>query len=153
MKYLEVRKARIEIIPMIDIMFFLLVFFIMITLHMIPNAGLRTQLPSSSSAQSLVPPNVTVSIADDGGVSVDGKSMTPEALTAMLAARPDPGHTVVTVAGAAQAHIQRLVAVMDACRTAGVSQVALAAQPTATPVAQPGAQPAPQSGTQAAAPQ
>jgi len=33
MKYFEARKARIEIIPMIDIMFFLLVFFIMITAH------------------------------------------------------------------------------------------------------------------------
>ena len=52
MNYFEAKKARIEIIPMIDIMFFLLVFFIMITLHMIPNAGLKTQLPSSASARS-----------------------------------------------------------------------------------------------------
>ena len=131
MKYFEPRKARIEIIPMIDIMFFLLVFFIMITLHMIPNAGLRTQLPSSATTQSLPPPQVTVTLAADGSVSVDGRMLSPVQLTALLAARADAAHTVVTIAGSKQAQIQHLVAVMDACRAAGVSQIALAAQPVA----------------------
>ncbi|HTJ95292.1 MAG TPA: biopolymer transporter ExbD [Pararobbsia sp.] len=132
MKYFDARKARIEIIPMIDIMFFLLVFFIMITLHMIPDAGLRTQLPSSSSTQTLPPASETVALAEDGTLSVDGKSMTTGQLTSLLAARPDAARTVVTIAGAAKAQIQRLVTVMDACRAAGVSQVSLAAQPAAS---------------------
>jgi biopolymer transport protein ExbD len=131
MKYFEARKARIEIIPMIDIMFFMLVFFIMITLHMIPNAGLRTQLPSSTSTQSLPPPKVTVTLATDGSLSVDGRTMSAAALTAMLAARPDPAHTVVTIAGAQDAQLQKLVTAMDACRSAGVTQISLAAQPAA----------------------
>lgn len=130
MKYFEVKKARIEIIPMIDIMFFLLVFFIMITLHMIPNAGLRTQLPASTSAQSLPPPKVTVTLSADGDISVDGRSLSAADLTAMLSARPDRAHTVVTIAGSKQAQLQKLVTVMDACRAAGVTQVSLAAQPS-----------------------
>lgn len=129
MKYFETKKARIEIIPMIDIMFFLLVFFIMITLHMIPNAGLRTQLPSSASAQSLPPPKVTVTLTSDGALSVDGRALSAADLTAMLAARPDPSHTIVTIAGSKEAQLQKLVTVMDACRAAGVTQVSLAAQP------------------------
>ena len=131
MKYFEARKARIEIIPMIDIMFFLLVFFIMITLHMIPNAGLRTQLPSSASAASLPPPKVLVTLSADGSLSVDGQTLSPAGLTALLAKREDAQRTVVTIAGSAQAQIQKLVTVMDACRAAGVSQIALAAQPAA----------------------
>ncbi|WP_233800056.1 ExbD/TolR family protein [Paraburkholderia sp. HP33-1] len=131
MKYFEVRKARIEIIPMIDIMFFLLVFFIMITLHMIPNAGLRTQLPSSATSQSLPPPQVTVTLASDGSLSVDGRTLNLAQLTTLLAARTDVSHTVVTIAGSKEAQIQHLVSVMDACRAAGVSQIALAAQPVA----------------------
>jgi biopolymer transport protein ExbD len=119
-KYFEARKARIEIIPMIDIMFFMLVFFIMITLHMIPNAGLRTQLP---------PPKVNVTLAADGSVSVDGRTLSTADLTALLAKRPDPAHTVVTIAGAKDAQLQKLMNVMDACRAAGVTQVSLAAQP------------------------
>ncbi|MDA8114755.1 MAG: biopolymer transporter ExbD, partial [Acidithiobacillus sp.] len=46
MRYFEARKGRIEIIPMIDIMLFLLVFFIMITLRMIPASGISTRLPT-----------------------------------------------------------------------------------------------------------
>ncbi|MEK6346934.1 MAG: biopolymer transporter ExbD [Burkholderia sp.] len=130
MRYFEARKARIEIIPMIDIMFFLLVFFIMITLHMIPNAGVRTQLPSSASAASLPPPAVTVALGQDGAVSVDGRTLTPAQLTALLAARPDPGQLAVTIAGAKDAQLQTLMTVMDACRAAGVSHIALAAQPS-----------------------
>ncbi|MGF6371162.1 biopolymer transport protein ExbD [Paraburkholderia sp. RAU6.4a] len=131
MKYFEARKARIEIIPMIDIMFFLLVFFIMITLHMIPNAGLRSQLPSSATAQALPPPQVTVTLATDGSLSVDGRTLSLAQLTTLLAARTDVAHTVVTIAGSKRAQIQHLVSVMDACRAAGVSQIALAAQPVA----------------------
>lgn len=129
MKYFEARKARIEIIPMIDIMFFLLVFFIMITLHMIPNAGLRTQLPASASAQSLPPPNVPVTLAADGSVSVDGRTLSTADLTALLAKRRDPAHTAVTIAGAKDVPLQKLMNVMDACSAAGVTQVSLAAQP------------------------
>ncbi|MGF6970776.1 biopolymer transport protein ExbD [Paraburkholderia sp. WC7.3g] len=129
MRYFEARKARIEIIPMIDIMFFMLVFFIMITLHMIPNAGLRMRLPSSASAQSVPPPKVTVTLAADGSVSVDGHTFSTADLTALLAKRPDPAHTVVTIEGAWDAQLQKLVNVMDACRAAGVTQVSLAAQP------------------------
>ncbi|WP_206997146.1 ExbD/TolR family protein [Trinickia mobilis] len=131
MKYFEARKARIEIIPMIDIMFFLLVFFVMITLHMIPNAGLRTQLPSSATTQSLPPPKVTVALFADGSLSVDGQMLSTTQLTAMLAARADAAHTAVTITGSKEAQIQKLVAVMDACRAAGVTQIALAAQPVA----------------------
>lgn len=112
-------------------MFFLLVFFIMITLHMIPNAGLKTQLPSSASAVALPPPKVTVTLSTDGRMSVDGRALTSAQLTAMLSARPDASHTVVSIAGSKAAQIQDLVTVMDACRAAGVSQIALAAQPAA----------------------
>ncbi|WP_240158933.1 MULTISPECIES: biopolymer transporter ExbD [Burkholderiaceae] len=129
MKYFEARKARIEIIPMIDIMFFLLVFFIMITLHMIPNAGLRTQLPASSSTQELPPAKVTVTLAEDGTLSVDGRTMALGELTAMLQARPDAAHTAVTIVGAKGARIQQLVSLMDACRAAGISQISMATQP------------------------
>ena len=41
------KKARIEIIPMIDVMMFLLVFFVLISLNVIPAQGLKTSLPKS----------------------------------------------------------------------------------------------------------
>jgi biopolymer transport protein ExbD len=64
-------------------------------------------------------------------LSVDGQTLSTAQLTAMLAARPDVAHTAVTIAGSKEAQLQKLVAVMDACRAAGVTQIALAAQPAA----------------------
>ena len=72
-----------------------------------------------------------MTLSTDGSLSVDGHTMSPDQLTAMLAARPDAAHTVVTIAGASEAQVQKLVTAMDACRAAGVSQIALAAQPVA----------------------
>src|SRR5262247_636451 len=47
------KRARIEIIPLIDIIFFLLATFIMVSLSMSKNQGVKVALPTASSAQSL----------------------------------------------------------------------------------------------------
>ncbi len=127
MKYFETRKARIEIIPMIDIMFFLLVFFIMITLHMIPDAGIASRLPTSSSAKAMPKPQITLSV-DSHGVIHDGSlQLTAAQLTAVLRNKPDPATLQVVLAGDRDTSLQQLMRVMDACRNAGVSRIGLAA--------------------------
>lgn len=132
MKYFEARKGRIEIIPMIDIMLFLLVFFILTTLHMIPDAGINSQLPNSSTAQAMPKPKITLAIDKDGVIHYDHKTLTPAALTSMLKTRPKPGDLQVTVAGDKDTSLQALMKVMDACRHAGVTHIGLAAQPGET---------------------
>jgi biopolymer transport protein ExbD len=121
------RKARVEIVPMIDIMFFLLVFFIMITLRMIPATGVASQLPRSGTAEQMPRPDVIVTLKQDGSVLIDDKPIALDALTRQLAAG-DVSKTAVTIAGAASASVQQLMAVIDACRTAGVTQIGLAAK-------------------------
>ncbi|MDR3435207.1 biopolymer transporter ExbD [Telmatospirillum sp.] len=127
MRYLEQRKARIEIVPMIDIMFFLLVFFVMVVLRMIPSSGLATQLPHSSTAQQIPHPKVLVAVADDGSTTVDNQAISLVDLTRRLASG-NAGETAVTIASGKSVTVQQLMAVMDACRTAGVTQLGLAAQ-------------------------
>lgn len=128
MRYFETRRARIEIIPMIDIMLFLLVFFAIVTLHMIPASGVRTRLPRSTTSQPIPHPDVVVSLASDGSITVDHKTLTLAQLTARLkSARP--GKMRVTIAGAGKASLQSLMNVMDACRKAGVTRIGLAARP------------------------
>lgn len=79
------RKARVEIIPMIDVMMFLLVFFVLISLNVIPALGLKTRLPSSSTAQDLKPQTkAVITIAKDDVIQVDGENTTLDALTARL---------------------------------------------------------------------
>ncbi len=127
MRYFDRKKARIEIIPMIDIMFFLLVFFIMIKLHMIPSAGLATSRPSSSTAITLPRPKVIVALSPDGTITTGGRTLSAVQLTAFLENR-NPTHDDVTIEGAKQASIQSLVTVMDACRAAGVEHIGLEAR-------------------------
>jgi biopolymer transport protein ExbD len=127
--FFETKKGRIEIIPMIDIMFFLLVFFVMITLRMIPATGIASKLPRSSTAVTIERPKIIISLLADGEIVVEDQKMTADQLTSYLLAR-DPAHANVTIAGAKEASLQYLVIVMDAARSAGVTQIGIAAKNT-----------------------
>jgi biopolymer transport protein ExbD len=129
MRYFEPRKARIEIIPMIDVMLFLLVFFIIVTLQMIPDAGVNLQLPVASQTDPLAHPKYTVNVLPDGTIKVKDTVMTPDALTAMFAADGDPAKTELTIATDKAAAFQHFMTVIGAARKAGVTDIGIAAQP------------------------
>jgi biopolymer transport protein ExbD len=129
MRYFETRKARIEIIPMIDVMLFLLVFFIIVTLQMIPDAGVNLQLPVSSQTDPLPHPKFTVNVLPDGSIKVKGAAMTAEQLTAMFQQDGDPDKTEVTIATDKTTPFQDFMTVIDAARKAGVTDIGIAAQP------------------------
>jgi biopolymer transport protein ExbD len=131
MRYFETRKARIEIIPMIDVMLFLLVFFIIVTLQMIPDAGVSLQLPVSSQTDSLPHPKFTVNVLPDGTVQVKGQTVTDAELTAMLEADGDPAKTELTIATDKSTAFQKFMNVIDDARKASVTDIGIAAQPGA----------------------
>ena len=125
MRYLETRKARIEIIPMIDIMLFLLVFFAMLTLRMIPTSGHVTKMPTSSTAVSIPAPKLLVEISVDGSLIVENARLTPAQLTALLRSR-GAAKTAVTIAGNQTATLQQVMNVIDAIKAGGASEIGLA---------------------------
>jgi len=128
MRYFEAKKGRVEIIPMIDVMLFLLVFFIIITLQMIPDSGVPMQLPVSSQTQELPHPKIMVNVLADGTIKVKDQVMTTDQLTAFLQADGDPAKTELTIATDKATAFQHFMSVMDAARAAGVTDVGLAAQ-------------------------
>ncbi len=130
MRYFETRKARIEIIPMIDIMLFLLVFFAMLTLRMIPTSGQVTKLPTSSTSAPIPTPKLLVEIKESGELLVEGKSTTPGQLTALLKSR-DAEKTAVTLSGHQAANLQHVMTAIDAVKAGGASQIALATKQAA----------------------
>ena len=127
MRYMETRKPRIEIIPMIDIMLFLLVFFVMFTLRMIPSSGHLTKLPTSSTAVTIPPPKLLVEIQADGRLMVENHLMTTEQLTAMLLGR-DNSKTAITIAGNKYISLQQVMATIDAIKKGGGTEIGLAAR-------------------------
>jgi biopolymer transport protein ExbD len=127
MRYFEERKGRVEIIPMIDIMLFLLVFFVMIALRMIPATGINSRLPSSTTAATMNHPQVVISLNSDGAIKVDGQTVTQGALLSLLS-RKQPEQRRVTIAAAKGASVQQLMRVMDVCRQAGIQRIGIAAR-------------------------
>lgn len=129
MRYFEVKKPRIEIIPMIDIMLFLLVFFIMMAMNMIPTSGLIGHLPASSTSDTLPPNKVLIEIHQDGALVVDQVPMSLDGVRMKLRQLANSSSkTVVTIAGTATASLQQLTTVMDACHQSGIQQIGLSTQ-------------------------
>lgn len=126
MRYFEIKKPRIEIIPMIDIMLFLLVFFAMLTLRMIPASGHISKLPTSSTTVTIPPPKLLVEIKSDGQLWVDGAIHSSDDVTTLVRSR-NPEKLAVTIAGEDQVNLQQLMQAIDAVKRGGATQISLAA--------------------------
>jgi biopolymer transport protein ExbD len=126
--YFETDRPRVEVIPMIDIMMFLLVFFVIITLRMIAGTGVAMELPGSATTQQLKTSTITVGVTRDGETVVDGKAVTMDELKAKLVELKQAKPVDVVLAGDKDASLQTLLTVMDAVRGAGITSVGLAAK-------------------------
>jgi biopolymer transport protein ExbD len=126
--YFEERKPRVEVIPMIDIMMFLLVFFVVISLRMIAGTGVPMEIPGSKTTQSIRSSTITVGVIKTGETVIDGKPVTQEELKDRLVALKKQKPVDVVLAGDKDVPLQALLRVMDAIRGAGISSVGIAAK-------------------------
>jgi biopolymer transport protein ExbD len=124
--FLDRERPRLEIIPMIDIMMFLLVFFVMIVLRMIPDSGVTLALPGASTAQALPHTQVVIIIDPQGGLHVKDQVVTPDALETYLQEEKATNTTNVIVAGDKGTKLQQLMDVMDLVRKAGITDIGIA---------------------------
>jgi biopolymer transport protein ExbD len=124
--FLERERPRLEIIPMIDIMMFLLVFFVMILLRMIPDSGVTLALPGASTAQQLPHTQVVIIIDEQGNMHVKGQVFTADGLQTYLEQTKTSNDTDVIVAGDKGTQLQQLMNVMDVVRKAGITNIGIA---------------------------
>ena len=124
------RSARIELIPMIDVMMFLLVFFVLISLNVIPAKGIKTELPASSQREAIRPArHLVVVIARSGQVSMGNQLYTLPQLAAQLQHERQAGDNVdMVISGDKGVDMQSLIDVMDAARAAGITAVSIASK-------------------------
>jgi biopolymer transport protein ExbD len=125
-RYFEHQEPRLNIIPMIDIMMFLLVFFVLMVLHMIPNTGIKLHLPSASTATSLPHKSVIIGVTAEGAVRYQGRAVSLPALKAGLAVLKDKATVSVIIASDGKATVDELTGVMNAVRELGISKIGLA---------------------------
>lgn len=125
-----VKRARIEIIPLIDIIFFLLATFIMVSLSMSKNQGVQVALPTASTAQKLDKTDddkaVTLSVNEKGEVFWNKEKIAlqqlPLKLSQLKTKSKDPKVVLNSDAGA---DFQNVVAVLDEVRRSGVVKVGI----------------------------
>lgn len=121
------KKARIEIIPMIDVIFFLLVFFMVSSLAMTKINSMPVSLPKTDSSPESLKQNVILTIKRSGELFVNKAPATLETLGTQLAyeMRHDPQAPVVVNADEATDY-GKVVQAMDRARKIGVRKFALA---------------------------
>jgi len=126
----EANKARIEIIPMIDVIFFLLVFFMISTLSMTVNRGVPVNLPKAASSQQELRESVNITVTREGELFLNKEPMTLQELGQRVQAglAKDPELLAVINADDQALH-GAIVDVMDTIRLAGVSRLAIAVKP------------------------
>ena len=123
------RKARIEMLPLIDIVFLVLVFFIYAMLSMAVHRGLPVILPLSSTAKIDKAIVLSVTVKADGTVFVDKKATPLDDLAEVLK-RAVKEHKEAGVLLFADRDLlyQKLFKVMDCIRTAGITKISLQAE-------------------------
>lgn len=121
------RHARIEIIPLIDIIFFLLATFVMVSLSMVKNNGIALKLPAANTGSAQPRDNLTtISINSDGTLFLDKQVVSFEELSAALetlAARGNDPH--VSLSGDVRSEFGSAMAVLDKVRETGITKISI----------------------------
>lgn len=123
--------AGIDLTPMLDVVFIMLIFFI-VTTSFVKEAGIDVNRPSASTAQRQERGNILIAIRDNGDVWIDKRAVDIRAVRAnveRLHAENPEGSVVIIADKASETGV--LVQVMDQVRLAGVYNVSIAAsEPT-----------------------
>lgn len=122
-------KPEVVIIPMIDIMFFLLVFFIMSTLYMVNVKTVDVNLPKAQSAQTQLNVTYLVTVRKDGSLWLEDQPIDADTLVqqARMESQKNPRFAVVVRADG-DMNYSGVMEMLDRFRQAGITRFGLAAQ-------------------------
>ena len=120
-----VKRARIEIIPLIDVIFFLLATFVLFTLSLNKSNGVTVQLPVSTTGETRDPSGtVTVSVTDEGTLAWNKDLVTlDEFLIRLQQYHRDEPDGRILINGDERAFFAQAVYVFDQARIAGFKRV------------------------------
>jgi len=119
------KKARIEIIPLIDVIFFLLATFVLFTLSLNKSNGVSVQLPTAESSEPRDPNGtVTISVTDEGALAWDKDLITLDEFLQRLQTyhREFPDGRIL-INGDERAYFAQAIYVFDEARKAGFLKV------------------------------
>lgn len=122
----ERRGANVEMAPLIDMVFILLIFF-MVTTSFIRESGVKVDRPQSQFTEKLQSTFLPVGIDAEGGVHVAGQIVPPDSVRGIRDALEAAGQQRVLVQADKRVTTELLLKVLDTCKLAGATQVDVAA--------------------------
>ena len=133
---LPVKKNRLEIIPLIDIMFFLLASFMLVSLTMSRQQTIKVNLPVSASAsQDIKPDMINLAVDAAGLLYLDARPISLPELENTLATRHRlDAATPVYISGDEEARHGAMITLLDSVRRAGFQKVAFQVRSADLPV-------------------
>ena len=125
---LEKTLRTIDIAPLIDVVFLLIIFF-MLTSSFIFQPGIRVNLPRALTSEILSEENAVVTVTAENLIYYNGKLVTVKELSSVLK-KAASSHLPVLIKADRRASLGRIVEVWDICRQQGVSRVNIATNQT-----------------------
>jgi biopolymer transport protein ExbD len=119
-----IKRARIEIIPLIDVIFFLLATFVLFTLSLNKSNGVKVVLPVASTGETRDPTGITISVTDEGAIAWNQDLITLDEFQQRLLqyAKDDPEGRIL-INGDERAFFAQAIYVFDEARKAGFKRV------------------------------
>jgi biopolymer transport protein ExbD len=121
---LEQGLRQIDIAPMIDMVFLLLIFF-MLTSSFVMQPGIAVNLPKALTSEVVKAQSIEVLVSSDNIIYVDGKILAISALKQLMA-QAAPRNQPVLIKSDRKATMGRVVEIWDICRDKGIAQVSIA---------------------------
>ncbi len=118
------RRASVDMSPLIDVVFLLLIFFA-VTTTFLEQSGMDLELPASSTATTTAQAAIVVEISVDGEIRLDGEVLTADALEQRVAALNDEDRAKITVRADRSIELGTAVQVIDALRKGGAEGISL----------------------------
>lgn len=121
-------ESAIDLTPMLDVVFIMLIFFI-VTASFVKESGIEVNKPEASTAQKQDRANIFVAISDADEIWIDRRRVDERSIRAVLERlhAENPQGSIVIQADQKSTN-KKLVAIMDAARAAGISNIALATE-------------------------
>lgn len=119
-------SPKLMIIPMIDIIFFLLVFFMMAMISMSYKSSIDVNLPSASSSQNINTKNISITVTKDGAIYYGNDNVDMDTLVAILKREQENGEISILIMGDEGANYGKVVSIIDAIKNSGIEKISIA---------------------------